>query len=320
MLSNAAARRVQIFAHMFVRGTVRRAGPVALIASMMTVAACSSGNDGGTGPNGLTGTFKATIDGSAWVATTAAAAASAGGIFTLTGVAANGTAVTMSLYSVDAPGVYPLGVGGTVAGGIATVTATPSLWSTPLSGAAGTVTITAVSPTHITGTFSFNAPPTIGQTVTNTRAVTAGQFDLSVVGPATLVVPDNASSKWSGTMGSTAFNAATIVSVTLPSSGTLTIGASNTSYSLNLILPGYTGVGTYALGGSTLRSLQVSTVGGTSSTVWGGTAATSTGNVVITSATSTKIKGTYSATLAASIINPNAGALTVSGSFEKSVP
>lgn len=299
--------------------TARRSGFALLTAVAIGCGGSTEPNNNGN-PTG--GTFKATIDGSAWVSAFTSASASAGGNFNLGGVAAGGSpTLTLGLYAIGAPGTYPIGVGGTVAGGTASISASGALWMTPLSGAAGTVTVTSVSPTRIAGTFSFSAPPALGQSVTNTRTVTAGEFDVPVTGPATLVVPDNAVSKWTGTIGANAFNASTIVSVTLPSSGTLTIGASNTAYSLNLILPGYTGVGTYALGANNgaPRTLQVTTLTG-ASTVWGGTGASNTGTVTITSVTATKIKGTISATLGASLINPNAGSVTLTSTFEKSIP
>jgi Family of unknown function (DUF6252) len=275
---------------------VRRVVIALLLASPVVLASCGGGDDA-TGVN-TNGTYTATIDGSAWTANGVGSAASAGGIFTLTGVqTGSATGMTMTLYSIGAPGTFPLGVGPTVVGGIASVTQGSSIWSTPLSGAAGTVTVTAVSPTRIAGTFAFNAPPLIGQTVTSTRAVTSGRFDIPVTGPATLVVPDNAGSKVTGTLASQAFNAATIVTVTSPTSGTFTFGASNASQSMTVILSGYTGVGTYALGsGGVARTITLTNIAAPTGS-WGGAAASTSGTLVITSATSTRIKGTVTATL-----------------------
>lgn len=277
--------------------SVRNAVVAAAVTLVLT--ACGGGNDNPAG-NGNTGNFRATIDGSSWVANTVGSAAAAGGIFTITGVqTGSATGMTMTLYSIGAPGTFPLGVGGSVAGGIASVTQGSSLWSTPLSGAAGTVTITAVSPTRIAGSFAFNAPPLLGQTQTNTRVVTAGTFDIPVTnGPATLVVPDNAGSKVTGTMAGQAFNAATVVTVTSPSAGgTFTFGASNAQQSINVILSGYNGVGTYTMGsGGVARTITLTNIT-TPTGSWGGAAASTVGTMVITSATSSRIKGTLTATL-----------------------
>jgi hypothetical protein len=54
--------------------------------------------------------------------------------------------------------------------------------------------------------------------------------------------------------------------------------------------------------------------------VWGGSNATNSGTVVVTSATSTRIKGTFTATLQPSLINPGEPAITLSGTFELGLP
>jgi len=290
-----------------------------LAVAVAWLSAC--GGDGSTTPGGGTGTgFRAIIDGVSWTSGSSAAVSAAGGLFTLVGsqVGTSVTSISLSFYSIGVPGTYPLGVTGTVAGGIGTITTSPSSWSTPLSGAAGEVTISAVSSTRIVGTFRFNATPQLGQTVTNTRVVTQGEFDLPVTGAATLVVLDGAASKVSGTVAGNTFNAATVVSVTAPSSGTLTIAGSNTAYTVNLVLSGYTGATTYTLGTGASRTMQVTT--NAPSKVWGGSNATTTGTVVITNVSATRIKGTFSATLLPSIINPNEAPISISGTFEKGLP
>ncbi len=261
----------------------------------------------------------ARIDGAAWSSSNATGAAGAGGIFTLTGVqTGSGTGVTMTLYSIGAPGTFPFGVGGTVAGGIASVvTGASNFWSTPLNGAAGTVTVTSVSPTRIAGTFSFNASPVAPQTGA-TRAVTAGTFDVPVTGPATLVVPANAASKLSGTFGGVAFNAATVVTVVSPATGVLTFAGSTNERTLNVIISEYTGVGTYALGTSASRNVRLSTAQAPVS-AWGGTNATSSGTVTVTSATTSRVAGTISGTL-----QPSPGftgtPITITATFDVGIP
>ncbi|MBL0170613.1 MAG: hypothetical protein IPP90_07760 [Gemmatimonadaceae bacterium] len=298
----------------------RRLSTVCAPSAFVVVLLSGCGGGGSTGPGTVGSAFKASIDGVNWASTTSSAVSAAGGIFTIVGsqVGASVTSMSLTFYSIGVPGTYPLGVTGTVAGGIATITASPSTWSTPLTGAAGTVTISAVSATRIAGTFSYSATPQLGQAVTTTRVVTNGEFDVPVNGAATLVVPDGASNKVTGTIAGNPFNAATVVSVTAPSSGTLTIAGSNTAYTVNFIISGYTGTATYALGTGASRTIQVTS--SAPSKVWGGTNATSAGTVVITSVTSTRIKGTFTATLQPSVINPNEPPITISGSFEKGLP
>ena len=276
-----------------INATMRRRGR--LLVLLCAVGACRDDGPGANNGNGA-GNFAATIDGAAWTGANASAIAAAGGIFVLTGVQnGSGTALSMTLYSIGAPGTYPLGVGPAVPGGIAVIASGASSWSTPLSGAAGSVTVTAVSSSRIAGTFSFTAPPVLGQTAA-TRAVTQGRFDLAVTGPPTLVVPENAGSKVNGTLAGTAFNAATVATVTSPQSGTFTFAGSNTGYTLNVILSAYTGVGTYTLGTGAARTVSVTRPQAPIAS-WGGSNATTTGTLIVTSATSARVKGTISATL-----------------------
>ena len=143
--------------------------------------------------------------------------------------------------------------------------------------------------------------------------MTQGQFDVPVTGPASLVVPDNAGGKVSGTFAGVPFNASSVASVSAPASGVLTFGGANTGQSLSVIVSAYNGVGTYALGTGVSRSIRLTNTIAPTGT-WGGTNATTTGTVTVTSVTATRIKGTFTATL-----QPVVGAgsaVTVSGSFD----
>lgn len=288
---------------------------VTAAAAVLFLGGCGSSPSGPNGGGGDDAPFAAQIDGAAWTsaAISTSAHGSQNGTFTMIGstVTANAISMSLTLYNIGAPGTYPLGVGPTVPGGTALVMAGTQSWSTPLSGAAGTVTVTTVSATHITGTFSFVATPFSGG-ATGNRTVAQGTFDLPVTSTGSVVVPDNIGSKFGGTLGGTAWNAATVVSVTAPSSGTLTIGASNVTHNINMIISGYTGVGTYTLGTGVARTMSVILSGTVQN--WGGTQQSSTGTVTITSATTTRIKGTYSASLAAQ--GGGSGNLALSGSFE----
>lgn len=267
-------------------------------AVLLVTAVVAIGCNGGGNPvdPGNNATFAATIDGASWSATDAKAVANAGGIFTLTGVEpGSGIGVSMTLYHIGAPATYALGVGNMIPGGMGTVVAGSSGWMTPLSGSAGTVTISAVSPTRIVGTFAFTAPPVPGQGAVGTRAVTAGRFDLPVTGPATLVVAANAGSTLSGTLAGQAFNASSIASIA-PTAGVFSFAGSNIAQTLNILISDYTGVGTYALGSGVSRHIRLTNATAPTGT-WGGTNATSSGTVTITSVTASRVKGTLTATL-----------------------
>ena len=275
----------------------RRSTRTLLLAAFSILTACGGGGNNGPVGNNNGGNMSASIDGAGWSTSAATATATPGGIFTITGVQpASGIGVTMTLYHIGAPGTFPLGVGSTVAGGLASVVAGTSGWSTPLSGAAGSVTITAVSPTRITGTFNCTAPLVTGTATPATRVITAGTFDVPVTGPSTLTVADNAGGKVSGTLAGTAFNASSIASVSSPAAGVLTFAGSNTSQTLSIIISEYTGVGTYTLGSSTARHVRLNTLT-TPANAWGGTNATASGTLTVTSATTTRVKGSLTATL-----------------------
>jgi hypothetical protein len=286
-----------------------------LLACLILSLACGKSSTGPkTNPGGAA--FSAKIDGTQWSSAFAQAAGGSDGVFSLVGSDASGTAMSLTLQRVGATGTYPLGVGGVVPGGIATISASSKAWSTPLSGAAGSVTVTAISATHITGTFQYEATPFLAGSPGN-RAVTNGTFDLPVSPAASLTVADHLWSKFGGTVGGSPWNAATIVMVTHPSSGVLTVGASNTVYFINMIISGFTGAGTYTLNTGVARYLTVNTVA-TPTQSWGNSNAKSSGTVVVTTYSQTRVKGTFDVVLQPSI--GAGGPLALSGTFDVGLP
>jgi hypothetical protein len=290
-----------------------------LAAAALILAGC--GDKTPSGPAGQGGPFSAKIDGVAWASPALYSAAAMGNnaVFSIIGTdgaVGNATGVSLVLYYIDQPGSYPLGVGGSVRGGTAIITSGSSSWATPLSGNAGTVDVTSVSSTRIAGTFSFNATPQSGA-AQGTRAVTQGVFDVPVQSSSgTFSVPAHLGSKFGGTLGGQPWNAATVVMVGAPASGTVVIGASNTQHSITMILSGFAGAGSYALNTGVARSMTV-TLSGTSSQ-WGGAGALSSGTVNITSVTASRIAGTYTATLPPSV--SASGTMSLSGTFEVGIP
>ena len=284
------------------------------IVSLVTVlAAC--GGDGPSGPvgGGQFGTFSAVIDGVPWAANGLymTAAAQPGGIFTFGGqnVATGGIILSMTLYHIGAPGTYPLGVTSTVPGGSASITLLPNILWSDLTGSSGTVNVTAVSPSNIAGTFSFTASPMPGSSGPN-KSVTQGQFNINFPSPGSLTIAPNAGSTFGGLLAGQSWNAATIVNVVHPSSGTLNIGASNDRYSVTINIGGFTGVGIHTLGSVVGKTMMVIDLGTSQS--YGGSQSTSAGTVQITAYNSNRVQGTYNATLQR--LSP-AGSITLSGSF-----
>jgi hypothetical protein len=203
----------------------------AVAIALLAFAGCSSsdnnnpGNPGG--PGGGLGPMSASIDGQAWAAgaqsVLAQAVQNAPGTYLIEGtqlVGSTPTTILVTLYNTAGPGIFPLGVTPTVFGGTASLTVGGVSWSTPLSGAAGAATITALTPTRIAGSFAFAATPLAGGT--GTRTVTGGQFDLPLSTSGTLpTVPDNAGSRVSMSMAGTFWNAATPLAMT---NGSFSVG------------------------------------------------------------------------------------------------
>lgn len=156
--------------------------PQALWLAPALLAACNMSDSASTSAGHLT----ATVDGVAWTASaqsvsTAAIAAGAGVYSILVSQTADANALnlSMTLYHVTAPGTYPLGVDSTMSGGIGVVSNLDAGWATPLSGSAGSITITTLTSTRMAGTFAFTANAASGS-ATGTRVVTGGSFDLPV--------------------------------------------------------------------------------------------------------------------------------------------
>jgi hypothetical protein len=314
---------------------MRRSTPnrwrVVALAGLAILASCG-GSDGGdsTGPGGQTGNskFTAKIDGAAWASTSGAERTGVPitlpGLYTLTGISlgASPYTIVITLYNISGPGTYPLGVGVSVPGGNALISAsTGGGWKTAQTGADGTITITTLTASRMEGTFSFTAVAFTGG-ATGTKTITEGTFALDVkptgtVGP----LPENAGSKLSATLNGASYNASDVSSAF--NNGVLTVVGNNATRSLTISLPGVpvTGVGTYTLGAASGRVMGMSVLNGTqlagtySSSVTGGS-----GSVTITSLTTTRIKGTFTATLGAAGSGATGTVTVTNGSFDLGRP
>ncbi len=272
----------------------------------LTLTACGGSNNptspGGTGSGSHY--FRAVIDGTSWTSSSIlvnlGAAHSQTGTYVLTGGGTTGYSIVIALFNLAGPGTYPLGVGLSVAGGTVTVSdAGGAGWSTPLSGVAGTITITDLSDTHIAGTFSFQATPISGG-ATGTRSVTEGAFDLTVNTTGNPgQVPDNAASVVNAQIGGSFFNAANVVTNYNATTQTLSFVANNTGRSVTFTLLGVAGPGTYALTTGAGGRFITMTGDGSSPNVccWASNNTGGSGSVVVASMTATRIRGTFTATL-----------------------
>lgn len=315
------------------RGRMRGALLVALVAL-----ACGGG-DGPSEPEApdADGYMTARIDGSAWrsdaIYVNAGAVATGAGIIAIQGTRVSGSdalAISISLMNVPRPGTYPLGTAAAVAGGSAAIAQSesgqpPDAWNTPLSGAAGTITIASISDTRITGTFEFKAEAVSGS-ASGERAVTEGRFDLPLqrTGSAQPVAPQSMN-RISATIDGAPWHAAS-VALQQNVSNLWGFAASNTSYMVTIGVQDFDGPGTYTLSSTLpLRLADVYGPGGVLDTsthcCWTSTGPGATGSITVETQTDTRIAGTFSFTLAAKSGTVASEPITVmNGEFDVGIP
>ncbi len=301
----------------------------ALTLLLCSLAACSSGSSTGPGGNNgnnngtRQGTFTAVIDGQSWVSTTNQTTGGSGsnqvpGLVSISGTklvsATNYTTLTLTLGYIAGPGTYPLGVNqGTTAGGIGLVFAPQGSsfgdWSTGLSGAAGTVTVTSLTSTRIVGTFQFTAPPQAFTSTTGTRVVTDGVFDMPLPASFAAAPAANKGSKVAAQIGGAAWNAATVVS--LGANGVFGFTATTDSLSVSLTPGTVMSAGnSYPIGGAGGATMIVIKSG--TSLSWTSAGGSAVGTISVGSYSGTRAAGTFSA-----ILGGSGGALVMTnGTFD----
>jgi hypothetical protein len=229
------------------------------------------------------------------------------------GSAANYTSLGMTFGPIDSVGTYPLGVDGiSIFGGGGTVSNNSGgIWATPLSGAAGTITITSITATRMAGTFSYTAAALQGG-ATGTRVVTNGDFDAPIAGSSgTLpLAPDSLGGYFSASLNGTAWNAGISSSSRNGNLGLLTFGAINTTSFLQIVLPLPAGPGSYALDNQPGHELLVMAGSGAGAVCcWG--VVGDTGTMVLSTLTATRAAGTFTATLTPQPATAASGTLTI---------
>jgi hypothetical protein len=138
-----------------------------------------SGSSGGGNALGV-GMMRATIDGVGWTGRINVAAIATGNFLVMTGETDFGTPNQM-LLSLSTPARVgtETAASGLVVGTLVTVP--PVNWVSAVPGGSGTVTVSTLTATSATGTFSFVMPP--GNGTTTTRVVTAGEFNVRIPTP-----------------------------------------------------------------------------------------------------------------------------------------
>lgn len=281
-------------------GMKRLLGPVLLVLGLL-VAGCGGGDGGPTNPGGGDGgsTMTATIGGTAWKAASNAIFVNAGGTardgtLVITGVESpSGISVVLLIGFISGPATQPLGVNGlSTPGGIASVGGGGDGWTTPMSGAAGFVTITTRTATRIAGTFNFTAAHVDPAHIPANLTVTGGAFDITV-DAGLPPLPTGVGSTAIGNIGGAPWNGATILGWQ-PAPGAITIQVDNTAYSISLIsaVPVSAG-GTYGIPSQISMLVQRY---GTADAWWGGLGA-DVGTLTVSTLDGNRLIAAFSATL-----------------------
>ena len=283
---------------------------VAAVLLVGFLAACGGDDSTGPGSDGDPndpgdGPFNATVDGesfSTMESTQTPATYIAPGVYTMTGSFFSGStfhSIALSLSSIAEPGTYPLGTGANVSGGTAIYANSAGGWGTPLSGAAGVITITELTNDRIRATFSFRAEATSGG-ATGTKSITNGSLDLPINRQVPAgEVPDQARNVIQAMIGGQFWNAATVATTGSPSTA-LIWAASNTHHSATMTLRNLTGPGTFDIASAGLEAtIGVGSVSGDVPCCWNSTQAGATGTITVTSLTSSRCVGTFEVTLPA---------------------
>jgi hypothetical protein len=299
---------------------------------LAALGACGGDGDSGGGPGGSTSGFTAKIDGVNWEADEISIAASTvpgvPGALLVTGTESNGgtsTSLVITLYNVDGPGTYALGVSSDVFGGTGQVGEAGNSWITENTGDEGTITLTTLGGGRIVGTFSYRADPGQNNAVGGTRVVTAGKIDLPFTGTIT-PLPDNQGSKVSALFGGQLYNAWSAYGLLQDHLGGagFQFSTSTKLNGLSLLLSGVTAPGTYTISHTNpVRSVGAGRNGGDADhCCWGGGgSALDVGTITITSITATRVQGTITATLQPSPGKPATAPLVITnGMFDIGIP
>ena len=154
-----------------------------VLVALSLVVAC--GGDDPVAPVGnINGTFSGSVEGQSFSGTLAVVAVHTAGVLSIT---ATQTAdpvqkqIDIRVLNVTAPGTFSLAPSGA---NTATYTETTNgnvkTWITSLAGGGGSVVITQLSATHVTGTYTFAAPAVSSTGATSTKNANAGSFSIDI--------------------------------------------------------------------------------------------------------------------------------------------
>jgi hypothetical protein len=280
----------------------------ALGLALSALLGCNGSSSGSTDASGLT----AKVDGKDWTATevsvSSAVVPGVPGAFLFTGTQISGgktISITVTLFNVRGTGTYSLGVAVSADGGTGQVGegtgsgGDAQSWITEGTGMDGQVVLTTLENNRIAGTFEYVAIPGSKNTTGVNRTVTEGKFDMPIKG-SLVPVPDSIGGKLTATLNGKPYQAA-VISVYgkdyLGGPG-LSISTTTAKHGLSLMLANVTGPGTYALDNQTpARNITAGRNGMAETCCWGATGVPDSGSVTLTTLTSTRAKGTFTAVL-----------------------
>lgn len=267
----------------------------------LVLGACG-GDSTGPGGGGGSAPFTAVIDGTSWAATEGAAVITTNpatpGLYIISGTQINPgdvRALTLTLSNIPGPGTYPLGTGANISGGNGIYAHSTGGWGTPLSGKAGTITISTLTSSRMVASFSFQAEGVSGG-ATGTVNVVAGNLDLPIttaVSPDP--VPEVSMNRIGATLGSGQFRASTVA---LQSNPALLWGfvASDLDYVVTLNTVGPVTVGSYVTGDGSVARIAVTCTSTTVTCIWDSNSG-GTGIITITAIAGGRITGNFIANI-----------------------
>ncbi len=185
----------------------------------------------------------------------------------------------------------------------------------------GSITITAISATSVSGTVDLVLVPTSGST---TNRIVTGNFTATIASNATCTSPAGTlpggssggstpvptTGVFTASIDGSNFNGAFALTATLINGQLSVSGADNTN-TLQIILGGVTGPGTFPI--SSQRANAAGLVQNGTALSWGAGPTTGSGTVTISSLTSTSVAGTFTLTLTA--LNGGASRTITNGVF-----
>ena len=270
----------------------------------LAFAGCDKATDGGGG-SGLS----AKVDGEAWeaepIGVTAQAIPSSPGCIAFSGAQSKGaisSSITVTLYNVKDTGIYPLGTGSEVIGGMGQAGQSTgegggksNAWITEGTGLDGEVHVTKFTSSHITATFHYVCVPGKNNPLTVNKVITDGKVDMDYKGTL-LPVLEKHGSKVRATLGGKPYNAATINASLVDLNGNAGVNISTLSsvHGISIMLSGVTAKGVYT--GIHMQPNPRSVGAGRNSALaeqccWGGDGDTVT--IEVTDISAARVKGTF---------------------------